>query len=121
MGNRNSGPRPTPTALKILRGFRKDRINQHEPKPPSDPVVKPTSLSSAAGLSWARLAPVCLTMQTLTCADLDAFGTLCELVGTLHCATREKDTPRFRPIVKGRAHPALKLERETAAALRPYF
>lgn len=32
MGNKNSGPRPAPTAFKILKGTRKDRINVNEPK-----------------------------------------------------------------------------------------
>ena len=121
MGNRNSGPRPAPTALKLLRGSRKDRLNPREPTPPPGPVEMPATLSPPAQPIWARLAPICLAMGTLTTADLGAFATLCELQATLEMACAQKARPTFRPLVKNRAHPALKLERETAGALRPYF
>jgi len=42
MGNANSGRRPKPHALKVLRGItRKDRLNPNQPQPPSGEVVKP--------------------------------------------------------------------------------
>src|SRR4029453_10782579 len=121
MGNRNSGPRPAPTALKLLRGSRKDRINPREPTPPAGEVVTPATLSPQARGIWDRLAPVCLAMGTLTLADLGAFAALCELQATLELACAQKKLPKFRPIFKGRIHPILRLERETATALRPYF
>ena len=122
MGNRNSGPRPAPTALKLLRGSRKDRLNPREPTPPAGEVVTPSTLSPQARGIWDRLAPVCLAMGTLTLADLGAFAALCELQATLELACAQKGLARFRPISKsGRIHAALKLVRETASALRPYF
>jgi P27 family predicted phage terminase small subunit len=122
MGNRNSGPRPSPTALKVLRGFRADRINQREPRPPAGEIVTPATLSPLARPIWDRLAPICLVMGTLTVADVGAFAALCELQATLELACSAKGGARFRAVSKaGRIHPALKLERDTAAALRPYF
>jgi len=70
MGNHNSGRRPTPTALKILRGNPGKRpLNQDEPQPPKGPVVKP-ELSAGADRVWDALAPVCEAMGTLTAADV---------------------------------------------------
>ena len=122
MGNRNSGPRPAPTALKVLRGYRKDRTNPREPKPPAGPVEMPGTLSAQARGIWERLAPICLIMGTLTVADVDAFMALCELLVTLQLASAQKSGKRFRLINKaGLVHPAIRVERETATALRPYF
>jgi phage terminase small subunit len=121
MGNRNSGPRPSPTALKLLKGTRRDRVNPREPTPPAGEIVTPPTLSPQAHQIWERLAPVCLAMGTLTVADLGAFAALCELQATLELACAQKKLAKFRPIFKGRIHPILRLERETATALRPYF
>ena len=120
MGNRHSGRISRKSALTLIESTA--RKNPRPPRPPADPIVKPETLSSEAAAIWDRLAPLCQAMQTLTVADVDAFVTLCELVATHRLATREKARPHFRAITrKGWAHPALKLERETAAALRPYF
>jgi phage terminase small subunit len=130
MGNANSGPKRKPTALKILQGTaRRDRLNPNEPKPPAGVVVKP-SLSARAAEVWDRLAPVCLAMGTLTPADTQPFGKLCELEVTAVWASSQKDAPGFAPFVVSqdfngadivKIHAAIKLERETATALRPYY
>ena len=123
-GNQNSGRRPKPTALKVLEGARRDRINQNEPKPqPGDPA-RPEALSPGAAKVWTRLAPLCLGQCTLTVSDGDAFATLCELVATRELASREKASPAFQVLVgekRPQEHPVLRLERATANALRPYF
>jgi phage terminase small subunit len=112
MGNQNSGPRPKPTALKVLRGVaRKDRLNPAEPLPPAGDVVQPVELSRPAVKVWQELAPICLAMRTLTTADVRPFATLCELQATFMAAARRKGTKAFDP----------RLERETAIALRPYY
>src|SRR4029450_11532297 len=49
MGNRNSGPRPAPTALKLLRGSRKDRLNPRETTPPPPEGPAPPAGPAAPG------------------------------------------------------------------------
>ena len=133
-GNRNSGRRPAPTAIKKVLGFPPGRINEHEPTPPAGPVEQPDGLSVAAQAVWETLAPVCVAMGTLTSADTVAFATLCELEATRRRTSAEKDRPDFSPFLMSafvdgagtehvtiKEHPAIKLERNTAAAMRPYF
>jgi len=131
MGYENSGRRPQPTALKMLRGNpSKAKVNPNEPKPPQGAVEKPQGLSKWAETVWDELAPICLAMGTLTVADVRPFATLCELQATLLDASKQKDADGFAaftlsedyngaPVVK--IHAAVKLERETATALRPYY
>lgn len=135
MGNHNSGRRPQPTALKVLRGNpSKTRLNQHEPKPPSDRVGKPTGLSAGASSVWDELAPICLAMKTLTAADVRAFVTMCELQATLQAASAMKDQDGREWFTTKREKPndaqsdyivvvdsVLKLERDTAMAVRPFY
>lgn len=114
-GNANSGRRPQPSALKVLRGNPGKRaINTNEPTPPDGPVERPTALlSRPARLVWDRLAPICIAMRTLTAADVDAFSTLCELRATFLAVAKQK-----RAVVNERD---VKLERELATAMRPYY
>src|SRR5262245_60512663 len=107
MGNHNSGPRPRATALKVLRGERRGRVNEHEPRVPDGVVTKPSHLSAGAVRVWDRLAPLCVAMQTLTPADVTAFGTFCELQAAFELL---KPTVRMQ---EGR--------RRAASALRPYY
>lgn len=73
-------------------------------------------------------------MGTLTPADVSAFATLCELRATLDLATAEKGRDgfsvfMFSTVVDGAGnerpkveeHPAIRLERNTAGALRPFY
>lgn len=68
-------------------------------------------MSTPAGVLWDELAPICLTMGTLTTADVKPFKTLCELQATFDEAASRKGTALFDA----------RLERETATALRPYY
>jgi hypothetical protein len=87
-------------------------------------------LSGSAGVVWDELAPICLAMGTLTVADTEAFSTLCELQATFRQAAAGKDGrelfrlkeegaegTKFEVVIDS----VLKLERETANALRPYY
>jgi len=131
MGYENSGRRPQPTALKVLRGNPgKRKPNKNEPVPPSGTVVKPRGLSKAAGSVWDELAPVCIAMKTLTPADVRVFATLCELQSTLQMASASKDGKALLSLAReGEDSPTLtvtidavlRLERDTANALRPYY
>ena len=115
MGNKNSGPRPRPTAVKILRGVkRKDRLNPAEAVPPPGDVVMPPGLTPDAVAEWEALAPVCLHMGTLTTADVKPFAMLCELEASLALARRWKTKPQTQ--AKG-----LKLEKDLATIIRQYY
>lgn len=71
------GRPPEPTALKLLRGVRKDRVNDAEPVPGGE--VVPPELVSAAGLEvWHRLAPDLIRKGVLTSWDADRFGVWCD-------------------------------------------
>ncbi len=121
--------------MKVLRGNPGQRkVNQNEPKPPVGAVEMPVRLSPSAALVWQALAPVALAMGTLTTADVDAFATLCELQATFQLAASEKARAGFSLFLVTtmidsagnehqniKEHPAIRLERNTAAALRPYY
>lgn len=129
-GNHNSGRRPKPTALKVLQGNPgKRRLNEAEPRPP-DGVVQPPAMSGAARRVWDDIAPVCIAMGTLTTADVWAFKTLCELQATIDMASAQKDAPEFAPFTvsddyngapKMGLHAAIKLEKDYAPVIRPYY
>jgi phage terminase small subunit len=131
MGNQNSGRRPQPTALTVLRGNpSRKKLNENEVVPPAGEIVKPAGLSVAAGVVWDELAPVCLAMGTLTTADIRAFASLCELQSTMQQTSAAKDGRelfRLQPEKDDESRvevvidSILRLERETATALRPYY
>ena len=84
MGNWNSGRRPQPTALKILRGNPgKRRLNLREPKtPPADASfdVPPAELSGdlAAVVEWRRVAPMLRAAGLVTASERAALTALCQ-------------------------------------------
>jgi hypothetical protein len=98
--------------LKVLRGNPgKRKPNAREPTPPVGEVIKPVDISPAAAGVWDELAPVALAMGTLTRADIRPFATLCELQATFTATATTKGTAAFDA----------RLERDTAAVLRPYY
>lgn len=130
-GNQNSGRRPKPTALHVLNGNpSRKNLNKNEPRPPAGDIAKPAGLTAGAGAVWDEIAPVCLAMGTLTTADIRAFATFCELQSTMQQASASKDGRALFRLEREEENDAqvaividaaLKLERETAAALRPYY
>lgn len=78
MGKR--GPTPKPTALRLLDGDRKDRVNHSEPVPDRGDVLAPDWLPESARAVWDRLAPDLVRKAVLTPWDVDAFADLCSLV-----------------------------------------
>jgi P27 family predicted phage terminase small subunit len=83
-GNKNSGRRPQPTALKLLRGNPGKRpLNQNEPQP--EPVgesfdVPPAALDgdAVAAAEWARLAPMLRRAGMVTEAERTSLVALCQ-------------------------------------------
>ena len=80
MGER--GPRPAPTALKMVRGDRPSRIAQAEPEAPvsPEPPPAPDDLGEEAAEVWARHAPMLHAQAVLTEWDLEALARFCEAV-----------------------------------------
>jgi P27 family predicted phage terminase small subunit len=72
------GPKPQPTALKVLRGTRADRIPEGEPTPPAGMPKPPDYLDKDGRREWRRLAPILHSMDILTLADGAALGLLCD-------------------------------------------
>lgn len=73
-------PTPAPTPLKILKGTRKDRINQNEPVPAAVPPEPPTWLHLEGRQVWARLAPDLIRKGVLTFWDSESFSIFCDAV-----------------------------------------
>lgn len=76
-----TGPKPTPTALKLLNGtHRSDRHGDpaREPGTPLDSVpLPPESLGEAGREAWSELLGVALSGRYVTEHDLRAFTTYC--------------------------------------------
>src|ERR1700749_1466108 len=77
-----SGPRPAPTALKIVHGEKPSRINTNEPKPAQTDRAPscPSWLSPGARRVWPRLAPDLHRKGLLTEWDREPFAVFCEAV-----------------------------------------
>lgn len=77
MGRR--GPIPKPTALKRAAGNPGRRqLNENEPLPPEGEVAAPAWLTPEGKRVWDAIAPVAVTMKTLTTADVYPFARYCE-------------------------------------------
>lgn len=77
-GNRNSGRRPKPTALKQLQGNPgKRKLNLNEPKPPEGRPEMPQGLTREAKQEWKRIVPMLEQMGILTVADGKALAAYC--------------------------------------------
>lgn len=73
------GPVPKPTAAKIAAGNPGRRqLNEEEPIPPAGEISAPDWLGDRARTVWNAVAPTCVTMKTLTTADVLPFARYCE-------------------------------------------
>lgn len=82
------GRKPTPTALRLLRGNpRKHRINEQEPRPGAMDLEPPVWLDDAAKIEWRRVAPMLARLGVLTETDADALCAYCEAFTTWKQAT----------------------------------
>jgi P27 family predicted phage terminase small subunit len=72
------GPAPKPTALRVLHGDRKSRINQNEPQPRPISPPRPPWMSDHAGELWDLLMPDLEAMGTVKASDWVALAALCE-------------------------------------------
>lgn len=121
MGKR--GPQPKPTALKLLEGTRKSRINDAEPIPPATGIPEPPEWLGELGMeTWRKLAPGLHARGVLTEWDLDAFAVLCQAVASHRQASELLNRSSVliqgdRGLVK---NPALQIARDSAQVIRAF-
>lgn len=78
-----SGPAPTPTALRLLRGeTRPSQINYDEPQPGTGAVQPPDDISEPAMEIWNQYAPDLQRAGVLTQWDAQDFRDWCDAVVT---------------------------------------
>jgi P27 family predicted phage terminase small subunit len=84
------GRKPTPTALRLLRGNpRKRPVNKREPKPAWAANLDPPAwLDVAAQDEWRRVAPMLGRLGVFTETDSDALAAYCEAFTTWKQATQ---------------------------------
>jgi P27 family predicted phage terminase small subunit len=75
MGRR--GPKPAPSALRVLRGDRPDRINRREPQPITTGIEPPEWLAGDALDKWRDLVPRLMALGILGNTDIDALVRYC--------------------------------------------
>lgn len=76
MGRR--GPKPRPTALKLLTGNGSRPINLFEPRPPSTPPTCPDWLDAESRLKWDEVIQTLSSMGVLSVVDGDAIAGYCQ-------------------------------------------
>lgn len=114
------GPKPAPTAAKVLSGTRKDRINQDEPTPPTGDPTPPESIEGEALKQWSHTVPILSAMGVVTVADGTALEVYCTTYATwLEASKALKKQGMFVKTPSGliRPHPALKVQQESARDL----
>lgn len=88
MGRGNKGRPAKPTALKLVDGTRKDRVNRSEPQPDLPVEPPPWLVDDVALAVWDRLAPELEAKGVLTGWDVQAFAEWCAAVATIAEAER---------------------------------
>lgn len=117
------GPKPTPTALKVVRGDRPSRVNLAEPKPGENPYPEPPAdLGPRAHDLWDRLAPDLHRAGVLTWWDADVFAVYCNAVeahieATIHIVEEGVLVPGERGLVK---NPAFQIQSHASATILQY-
>ena len=76
------GPKPKPTALKLIRGTeRAARRNPAEPRPPPAMPDPPEHLSDEARAEWSRVIDQLCAAGIVTGIDRAALGAYCQAYG----------------------------------------
>jgi P27 family predicted phage terminase small subunit len=94
------GPAPTPTALRLLHGEKRYRINTAEPRPRDEPPGRPGGLSAKAAAEWDRIVPDLAAMGTAKQVDQAGLAAYCEAVALLR--TLSDLVARTGPLIVGR-------------------
>jgi P27 family predicted phage terminase small subunit len=119
MGKR--GPIPKPTAIKILDGTRRDRINTSEPPAVAGDPQPPPHLAGPALAEWRRILPIIKKTGVLSKIDGAMLSIYCEAYARWLDATAALKryglvTPTAGNSVK--PSPYLAIEREAVAVMR---
>lgn len=115
------GPKPAPTALKLVRGDKPSRINRAEPKPPTAELVCPAWLTPNAKRIWKERAGELEQAGVLTVWDVELFAQWCEAVVLVRRARRELGQRKSLLVTGARGtqvkHPALQIVRDSIATM----
>lgn len=116
-----SGPAPTPTHLRLLRGDRASRINTREPTACSEPPEPPDGIADDVREIWEYTVRQLTSMRLASSADRDALLCLCEAIATHRkaCAVLAR-SPILVKSSQGSLirNPALAVQRDSAHAIR---
>lgn len=115
------GRKPTPTALKLVRGDAPERINYDEPQP-ADGVPTCPSRQPEVRKVWDYTVAQLKTMRVITMADRDILVAYCEAVVQHHVANEmlANDGLVVDTRIGPRAHPAIKIARDSAAHIKAF-
>lgn len=107
------GRKPTPTALKLVKGERPGRVNDDEPQPAEGVPACPSSNKRVREI-WDYTIEQLVTMRTVTMADRDNLHAYCQAVALFEDATKllEVEGLMSSAAVSGRQmqHPATKIQ-----------
>jgi P27 family predicted phage terminase small subunit len=111
-----------PTALRLLHGDQKSRINFDEPKPePGHPVCPPEASPEVRAI-WGYTLDHLIVMGVATGADRDALLCYCEAVATHRKASAL--LAKSPILIQGHRgmvrNPALAIQRDAAGVIRAY-
>jgi P27 family predicted phage terminase small subunit len=115
-----SGRTPKPTALRILHGDRKDRINYREPVPAVGPMEPPDGMSDEVRAVWDFTVHHLTVMGLAMPSDRECLRAYCEAV--VGHAKASAVVARSAILVKGLhgtlvRNPALQIQRDMAKTL----
>lgn len=118
-----TGPPPKPTALRLLHGDRKDRINTREPKVRDAPPEAPEDMAADVREIWDYTLRELVAMKTAAAADRDSLICYCEAVVSHRKASAI--LAQSPVLIKGLnggmvRNPALQIQRDTAMNVRAF-
>lgn len=120
MGRR--GPAPKPTALRVLHGEKRYRINTAEPLPRNAPPERPDWLTAYAVEEWDRIFPDLEAMGVAKAVDAAGLAAYCEAVSELRRCTEllAKSRPLIRRAKDGELvpNPLFRLRQRAADSVR---
>ena len=115
------GRKPTPRALKILKGTRRDRINDREPIPGMPKTLRaPAHLDAEARKVWKKMAPQLRNLGLLTELDTAAFSIYCQAWGMYLAAVKvlqEKGLLQTLSNGAQRSRPEIKIARDAESTI----
>jgi P27 family predicted phage terminase small subunit len=118
-----TGPPPKPTALRLLHGDRKDRINTREPIARDIPPAAPEQLADDVREIWDYTLRELIAMKCASSADRDSLVCYCEAVIAHRKAS--EILARSTVLIKGLhggmvRNPALQIQRDAASTIRAF-